>query len=151
MNIPLVEDEEMAAKKLTKKLMHVAPEANVIAVTSSIRETVEWLRRYGSGHSISPDLIPMDIELADGQSFQIFEQISVKPPVIFTTSYDEYAMRAFRTNSIDYLLKPVQKDELRTALDKFVRQQSQTKPPSVASSEVIRQLVCDLQKQLHRK
>ena len=93
----------------------------------------------------------MDIELADRQSFQIFEQISVKPPVIFTTSYDEYAIRAFRINSIDYLLKPVQKDELRTALDKFVHQQSQTKPPSVASSEVIRQLVCDLQKQLHRK
>ncbi|GAB3794831.1 LytTR family DNA-binding domain-containing protein [Spirosoma humi] len=148
MNLLLVEDEEMAAKKLTKTLRHIAPEANVVAVTSSIRETVEWLRHYGSGHFTSPDLILMDIELADGQSFQIFEQITVKPPVIFTTSYDEYAIQAFRVNSIDYLLKPVQKDELRTALNKFTHQRAETRSAPVDSAKTVRQLVYDLQKQV---
>ncbi|GAB3945162.1 LytTR family DNA-binding domain-containing protein [Spirosoma harenae] len=151
MNILLVEDEDIAAKKLTKTLASVEPDARIVAVTTSVRETVGWLRAYGSDHPLSPELILMDIELADGQSFQIFEQITVNIPVIFTTSYDEFAIKAFRVNSIDYLLKPVQKEELRTALDKYVNQRAPKKPTSPATSETMRHLVQALQEQLQPK
>ncbi|MCK8492812.1 LytTR family DNA-binding domain-containing protein [Spirosoma sp. RP8] len=121
MKILIVEDEEMAAKKLIKTLTSVEPGATVVGVTSSIWETVAWLRSNEPGQPDAPDLILMDIELADGQSFQIFNEIDVTCTVIFTTSYDEYAIKAFKVNSIDYLLKPVQADELQAALEKFHR------------------------------
>jgi two-component system, LytTR family, response regulator LytT len=114
MNILIVEDEELAVKKLQKTLAAVDPEANVVAITDSIKSTVEWLEE-----NESPDLILMDIELSDGQSFEIFSRIQLKSAVIFTTSYDEYALKAFKVNSIDYLLKPVQKEDLEAALKKF--------------------------------
>jgi two-component system, LytTR family, response regulator LytT len=114
MNILIVEDEELAAKKLQKILSGVDPSAVVVGVTESIKATVEWLES-----NTPPDLILMDIELCDGQSFEIFNLTEVKSPVIFTTSYDEFALKAFKVNSLDYLLKPVQKDELETALNKF--------------------------------
>jgi len=151
MNILIVEDEDIAAKKLTKTLTDVEPRATVVALTTSVRETLAWLRAYGWGHPTSPDLILMDIELADGQSFQIFEQITLTIPIIFTTSYDEYALKAFKVNSIDYLLKPVQKDELRVALDKFTRQKALKAPAGAATPETMRLLVEELQKQLRPK
>ena len=86
----------------------------VSGVTESIQDTVDFLKE-----NPSPDLILMDIELADGQSFEIFNLTEVKAPVIFITSYDEYALKAFKVNSVDYLLKPVQKDELEAALNKY--------------------------------
>ena len=88
--------------------------AEIAGTTDSIKSTVEWLQE-----NPQPDLILMDIELADGQSFEIFNLAEIKCPVIFTTSYDEFALKAFKVNSVDYLLKPIQKDELRAALDKF--------------------------------
>ncbi|GAB2595955.1 LytR/AlgR family response regulator transcription factor [Spirosoma areae] len=148
MNVLIVEDEDMAAKKLIKTLASVEPTATVTAVTCSVRETVAWLRANGPGQPSTPDLILMDIELADGQSFQIFEQIAVDSPVIFTTSYDEYAIRAFKVNSIDYLLKPVQKDELRAALDKFIGQKAPHSPTGAETSVMMGNLVKELQKQL---
>ena len=111
MQILIVEDEELAVKKLQKTLLAVDSTANVIGVTDSIKATVDWLNE-----NERPDLILMDIELADGQSFEVFNLVDVKSPVIFTTSYDEYALKAFKVNSIDYLLKPVQKEELQAAL-----------------------------------
>ena len=114
MNILIVEDEDIAVKKIQKTLLSVDDNARVVGVTDSIKGTVEWLQQHPA-----PDLILMDIELADGQSFEIFKLTDIKSPVIFTTSYDEYALKAFKVNSIDYLLKPVQKEELRAALDKF--------------------------------
>lgn len=114
MNILIVEDEELAVKKLQKTLTAVAADSHVVGITDSIRSSVEWLR-----NNPPPDLILMDIELADGQSFSIFDAVDVKAPVIFTTSYDEYALKAFKVNSIDYLLKPVQKEDLEAALHKF--------------------------------
>ncbi|MBN9384598.1 MAG: response regulator transcription factor [Chitinophagaceae bacterium] len=114
MNILIVEDEDLAVKKIQKTLLSVDDNARVVGVTDSIKSTVEWLQQHPS-----PDLILMDIELADGQSFEIFKLTDVKSPVIFTTSYDEYALKAFKVNSIDYLLKPVQKEELQAALDKY--------------------------------
>jgi two-component system, LytTR family, response regulator LytT len=114
MKILIVEDEELAVKKIRKTLASVDNTAEVAGVTDSIRATVEWLE-----NNPSPDLILMDIELSDGQSFEIFNRVKVKASVIFTTSYDEYALKAFKVNSIDYLLKPVQKEDLDAALQKY--------------------------------
>ncbi len=114
MNILIVEDEDLAVKKLLKTLHAVDATANVVGTTDSIQSTVEWLQE-----NPQPDLVLMDIELADGQSFEIFNLVELKSPVVFTTSYDEYALKAFKVNSIDYLLKPVQKDELAAAIEKY--------------------------------
>jgi two-component system, LytTR family, response regulator LytT len=114
MNILIIEDEELAVKKLQKTLAAVDDTAIVVGTADSIKTAVDWLR-----DNPQPDLILMDIELADGQSFEIFNLVEVKSPVIFTTSYDEYALKAFKVNSIDYLLKPVQQEELTVALNKY--------------------------------
>lgn len=114
MKVLIVEDEPLAVKKLERLLTDVAIDIEIIGSTGSIRDTVDWLAKYPA-----PDLIFMDIELSDGQSFSIFERTRVNCPVIFTTSYDEYALQAFKVNSVDYLLKPVQKDELSNALEKY--------------------------------
>jgi two-component system, LytTR family, response regulator LytT len=114
MKILIVEDEELAVKKLQKTLAGVDAQAQVVGVTDSIKSTVDWLE-----DNPSPDLILMDIELSDGQSFEIFSRTTVKSAVVFTTSYDEYALKAFKVNSIDYLLKPIQKEDLETALNKY--------------------------------
>jgi DNA-binding LytR/AlgR family response regulator len=114
MKILIVEDEELAVKKLQKTLLSIDRMVEVVGVTDSIKSTVEFLKQ-----NPPPDLILMDIELADGQSFEVFNMFPVKNPVIFITSYDEYALKAFKVNSVDYLLKPVQKDELEAALNKY--------------------------------
>ncbi|MBN8876657.1 MAG: response regulator transcription factor [Chitinophagaceae bacterium] len=114
MKVLIIEDEELAAKKLQKTLAAIEPAAEVVGVTDSIRSSVNWLESNDS-----PDVILMDIELADGQSFEIFDRTSIKSTVIFTTSYDEYALKAFKVSSVDYLLKPIQKEDLRGALEKF--------------------------------
>ena len=114
MKIFIVEDEDLAVKKLKKTLQSVDEEAFVVGEADSIKSSVEWLQS-----NPAPDLILMDIELADGQSFEIFNQTKVQSPVIFVTSYDEYALKAFKVNSIDYLLKPVQKEDLQAALEKY--------------------------------
>jgi len=119
MNILIVEDEKLAVRKLTKLLEETAPELNVSGVTPSIEATVEWILENRENGDKEPDLIFMDIELADGQSFEIFNRVEIKSTVIFTTSYDEYALQAFKVNSIDYLLKPVQKEDLQRSLKKF--------------------------------
>jgi DNA-binding LytR/AlgR family response regulator len=114
MKVLIIEDEELAVKKLRKTLQSVDASAEVVGVADSIRSSVTWLE-----NNPTPDLILMDIELADGQSFEIFDKTEVKSTVIFTTSYDEFALKAFKVNSVDYLLKPVQKEDLQVAIDKF--------------------------------
>jgi two-component system, LytTR family, response regulator LytT len=114
MKVLIIEDEELAVKKLQKTLAAVDASVEVVGIADSIKGSVEWLEQ-----NPQPDLILMDIELADGQSFEIFNLTDVTSPVIFTTSYDEFALKAFKVNSVDYLLKPIQKDELQIALDKF--------------------------------
>jgi len=114
MKILIVEDEDLAVKKLQKTLQSIGDDLEVVGTANSIVSTVEWLKS-----NPQPDLILMDIELSDGQSFEIFNLAEVKSPVIFTTSYDEFALKAFKVNSLDYLLKPVQKDELEHAINKF--------------------------------
>ena len=110
----IIEDEIMAAQTLQKLLGEVSPDVEIANVLESIEESVEWLQQ-----NTMPDLIFMDIHLADGSAFAIFEQVNVTCPVIFTTAYDEYALKAFEVNSIDYLLKPVSKDALEHALNKY--------------------------------
>lgn len=114
MQVLITEDEVLLAKRLQKLLNTVAPDAVVAGITHSIKDTVEWLQTHAQ-----PDLILMDIELADGQSFDIFQAIQITTPVIFTTAYNEYAIKAFKVNSIDYLLKPVKEEELAAAIEKF--------------------------------
>jgi len=114
MKILIVEDEPVSARRLQAMLAEIEPEATVAGMTDSVTGTVDWLRANGL-----PDLLLMDIELTDGKSFDVFGQFAVSAPVIFITAYDEYAIRAFKVNSVDYLLKPVKADELRQALHKF--------------------------------
>jgi two-component system, LytTR family, response regulator LytT len=114
MDVLIVEDEPLAVKKLERLISEVAFDIKIIGVTGSISATVEWLENHAA-----PDLIFLDIELSDGQSFEIFQQTKIKSPVIFVTSYDEFALQAFKVNSVDYLLKPVQKEELANAITKY--------------------------------
>ncbi len=115
MNILIIEDEPQAAQRLEKLVKSILPEATILPSIDSVKKSVQWLK------SNVPDLIFLDIQLADGISFQIFDQIEIKSPVIFTTAYDEYALKAFKVNSIDYILKPVDEQELQSAIQKYQR------------------------------
>lgn len=149
MKILIVEDEELAAKKLTKTVNSVDENAEIIGISDSIQGTVEWLN-----NNPAPDLILMDIELADGQSFEIFGLTEVKSPVIFTTSYDEFALQAFKVNSIDYLLKPVQKEDLEAALNKYKQLKNiykEEKKEEVNLEQIVKELQQKLQPKEFRK
>ncbi len=145
MKIFIVEDEELAVKKLQKTLQAIDTDLEVVGTADSIETAVEWLQA-----NPRPDLILMDIELADGQSFEIFNLTQVKSPVIFTTSYDEYALKAFKVNSVDYLLKPIQKEELEAAISKF-RQMKETFKSEKPGDPQISALVKELQETLQHK
>jgi DNA-binding LytR/AlgR family response regulator len=145
MNILIVEDEELAQKKLQKTLAAVDASAKVVGITDSIQSTVDWLQ---SNDTV--DLILMDIELADGQSFEIFNLIDVKAPVIFTTSYDEFALKAFKVNSVDYLLKPVQVEDLQVALAKY-KKLAAAKSSDVSIETLVKQIQQQLQPKEYRK
>src|SRR6478736_4771025 len=146
MKVLIVEDEELAVKKIRKTLGEVDADAVIMGVTDSIQGTVNWLQE-----NPSPDLILMDIELSDGQSFEIFSRTKVSSAVVFTTSYDEYALKAFKVNSIDYLLKPIQKEDLEAALNKY-RQMKQMYAESNGKTELnMDALVKELQQKLQPK
>jgi len=114
MRVLIVEDETAAYESLVHVLKEIDPAIEVLGNTESISQTINWL----NGNS-APDLILMDIHLSDGSAFLIFNHIEIEIPIIFTTAYDEYAIEAFKVNSIDYLLKPIKKSELERALNKF--------------------------------
>ncbi|MCA0234466.1 MAG: LytTR family DNA-binding domain-containing protein [Bacteroidetes bacterium] len=120
MKVIIVEDEKPARDNLEKLLIVLEPSIEIQAKLDSVSNTVAWL----SAHQT--DLIFLDIHLADDLSFKIFEQINVTTPVIFTTAYDQYALRAFRVNSVDYLLKPIDKGDLQRSLEKFKSNQKTT-------------------------
>ncbi len=120
MRVLIIEDERPAAARMKQLLSKYLPEAEVFGHLDSISSAVNWLK-----NEPSPDLIFCDIELADGQSFEIFEKVEIKSPIIFTTAYDQYAIKAFKLNSIDYLLKPIDPEELENAILKFKNQQFQ--------------------------
>lgn len=119
----IIEDEPQAAQRLEFLVKKLVPGVIILNKIDSISKSVEWIRS-----NPAPDLILMDIQLADGISFMIFEQCEVRSPVIFTTAYDEYALKAFKVNSIDYILKPVDEGELDVALKKFRSLSAEHKP-----------------------
>lgn len=114
MTVLIIEDEPQAAQRLDTLVKTLIPGVIVLNKIDSVKKSVEWIKS-----NPAPDLIFMDIQLADGISFEIFERCEIGSPIIFTTAYDEYALKAFKVNSIDYILKPVDKEELETALKKF--------------------------------
>lgn len=116
MRIVILEDETAAAINLRSILKRVAPEAEVVETLESVAEGIEWFRTHPA-----PDLLFADIHLADGESFRLFEAVEITAPVIFTTAYDRYALEAFRVDSIDYLLKPINEQSVLRALEKLRR------------------------------
>jgi DNA-binding LytR/AlgR family response regulator len=123
MRLIIIEDERPAANRLQKLLLEAEPATEVLDVIDTVEDAAAW---FAGGQQL--DLAFMDIQLADGLSFEIFKQVEVRVPVIFTTAFDQYALRAFKSNGIDYLLKPVDPIELRSALDKFKRMQAAPAP-----------------------
>lgn len=123
--ILIIEDEIKAAKELRRMLEDTYPEAKIMGILSSVEESIEWLNQHPS-----PDLIFSDIQLADGLSFDIFKAVKIQAPVIFCTAFDEYAIRAFETNGIDYLLKPIDKERLQQGLSKLNTLKNAFKAPN---------------------
>lgn len=121
----IIEDENAAAQSLQALIQEIDPELEIVATLETIEESVEWFEE-----NPMPNLVFMDIHLADGSSFAIFEKVDVTCPIIFTTAYDEYALKAFEVNSIDYLLKPINKMDLERALRKY-KNFSNTESPSL--------------------
>ena len=135
MKILIIEDENAAARRLEKLVAEVAPEATIVDRLDGVEAAISWFQT-----NPQPDLILLDIHLADGSSFEIFEHVKVKSPVIFTTAYDEYAVKAFKVNAVDYLLKPIKVNELTEAIEKYKRifQPSET-PDYTALLHTLRQ------------
>ena len=116
MKVLIIEDEKPAARRLNRMLDELG--LQTITMLHSVEEAVNWFQ-----NNIHPDLIFLDIQLSDGLSFEIFEEVEIKSSIIFTTAYDEYALKAFKLNSVDYLLKPIDSDELENAIKQFKKSQ----------------------------
>lgn len=116
MNVVIIEDEHLTAERISTLLSEIDPGIEVISIIDSVKRSVEW---FSSNEQ--PDLVFMDIQLADGLSFDVFDAVKIEAPVIFITAFQEYAIKAFKVNSVDYLLKPVSEEDLRIALAKFKR------------------------------
>jgi DNA-binding LytR/AlgR family response regulator len=129
MKILIIEDEPQAAQRIEKLMVTIIPSATIVGKLDSVKNSISWLNS-----NQKPDLILMDIQLADGISFSIFDQCEVKSPVIFTTAYDEYALKAFKVNSIDYILKPIDETELRAAVKKYQELTSPIQPDKMLES-----------------
>jgi len=131
MKIIIIEDEQLAAKRLLDLILKYDPEIEILGEFATVEKSVEWFNS-----NPLPDLIFMDIQLADGLSFEIFEQSMISCPVIFTTAYDQYAIKAFKVNSIDYLLKPLDFEELSSAIEKFKKIHSDKNPENISSKNI---------------
>ncbi len=124
MKVLIVEDENLAAERLKDLILQYDNSIEIVDWLDSVEETINWLN-----NNEMPDLLFFDIQLADGLSFEIFDAIEITAPVIFTTAFDEYALRAFKVNSIDYILKPIDNQELKSAIDKFKTQYQKEETP----------------------
>jgi DNA-binding LytR/AlgR family response regulator len=131
LNVLIIEDEEPAAKRLHKMLKEIEPDINVLENIVSVSSAIKWFNENST-----PDLIFSDIQLSDGISFDIFKSIEVTSPIIFTTAYDQYAIDAFKVNSIDFLLKPIKKEDLEKAVAKF-KKVSTTASPAIDISKLL--------------
>jgi len=114
MKLLIIEDEAPAFRRLQNLLHEIDPRLEIIEVIDSVEDSIKWLKNHNA-----PDLIFMDIQLSDGLSFEIFDAVKIDKPVVFTTAFDEYTLRAFKVNSIDYLLKPIKKEALAQSLNKY--------------------------------
>lgn len=114
MKILIIEDEPQAASRLQKMIRKLEPVVEIVGEIDSVQGVVNWLN-----NNTKPDVMFMDIQLADGLSFEIFDSLEVDVPIIFTTAYDEYALKAFKVNSVDYLLKPIEEEDLSNAIKKY--------------------------------
>lgn len=144
MNIIIIEDEKPAARLLQRKVEKLGLE--VKHLLHSVEEAIAWFNS-----NTHPDLIFLDIQLSDGLSFEIFETIDIKSAVIFTTAYDEYALRAFKLNSIDYLLKPIDEEDLETAVSKFKERNSATTKLSLDFELIKKMLVNPLDREYKKR
>ncbi len=142
MNILIIEDELPSAQRLVKMINTILPEATIVNILASVESSLDWLQ-----NNQHPDLIITDIHLADGLSFEIFQHIVVKSPVIFTTAFDKYAIKAFEVNAIDYLLKPIKQVELEKAIRKY---ESVVKPNSLDYQQLISQFPKEMQPKTQR-
>ncbi|MBK9254280.1 MAG: response regulator transcription factor [Saprospiraceae bacterium] len=137
----IIEDEKPAARMLQRKLEKLNIPVQVML--HSVREAVEWFQQ-----NPHPELIFLDIQLSDGLSFEIFEKVTIQSPIIFTTAYDEYALRAFKLNSIDYLLKPIDEDDLEIAVEKYNKLKA---PKPAIDMQMIRHLFASSQAPEYKK
>jgi DNA-binding LytR/AlgR family response regulator len=135
MKAVIIEDESLIARELKNKIAEVAPDVNIVETLPSLKTSRKWFME-----NAEPDLIFADIQLSDGVSFELFEKFELKCPVIFTTAYDEYAIRAFKVNGVDYLLKPVDIGELKNAVDKC-RNMLQQKPALPSTLQELMQVL----------
>ena len=136
MQVLIIEDEARAVSQLQKMLSACDFEYELLDIIDTVEDSVLWFQ-----NNKSPDLVFMDIQLADGLSFEIFQNIELQCPIIFTTAFDQYAIQAFKVNSIDYLLKPIQQEDLQHALDKF----KQSNKRGYMDAEGLKQLLFSLQ------
>jgi len=144
MNIIIIEDEKPAARLLQRKVEKLGFQVN--QMLHSVEDSIVWFQK-----NAQPDLIFLDIQLSDGLSFEIFEQIKIESAVIFTTAYDEYALRAFKLNSIDYLLKPIDEDELLAAISKFRTQFQKNMISNLDFEAIKRMLVNPIEKDYKKR
>jgi two-component system, LytTR family, response regulator LytT len=143
MNCIIIEDEKPAARLLLRKVEKLGLQINTLL--HSVEEAIDWFQK-----NQHPDLIFLDIQLSDGLSFEIFETIAIKSAVIFTTAYDEYALRAFKLNSIDYLLKPIDDDDLALAITKF-KSRNQALPNLSLDFEMIKKMLVNPTEKNYKK
>ena len=134
MNVIIIEDERPSARRLQRMLNEL--DITVNTMLHSVEESINWFQE-----NTHPDLIFLDIQLSDGLSFEIFDAVSIQSAVIFTTAYDEYALQAFKLNSIDYLLKPIDKEELETAVHQFQSRQQENQAVSLDFEDIRKLLV----------
>ncbi|MCL2738603.1 MAG: LytTR family DNA-binding domain-containing protein [Bacteroidales bacterium] len=136
----IIEDEKAAVNNLKALLADLAPQCNIVGITDSITDSIKWLQE-----NPAPELVFMDIHLADGSAFEIFEHTEIQCPVIFTTAYDEYALTAFRVSSVDYLLKPIGEKDIKRAFDKMYLLAGNRQRENHSLSQLIKSM--NLQKQ----
>ena len=144
MNVIIIEDEKPAARRLSRMLEKL--EVQVSTMLHSVEESINWF--HNNAH---PDLIFLDIQLSDGLSFEIFDEVAIDSSIIFTTAYDEYALQAFKLNSIDYLLKPIDEDDLKRAVTKFESRAPQSQNVQVNFEDIKKLLTNPLEREYKKR
>lgn len=144
MRVIVIEDEKPSARRLQRLLNSLGIEANTML--HSVKESVEWFQ-----NNEHPDLIFLDIQLSDGLSFEIFDTIKITSPIIFTTAYDEYALQAFKLNSIDYLLKPIDEEELKAAVEQYKNRNPEKKAVTIDFEDIKKMLTNPLEREYKKR